>query len=569
MVFAVFAPSWRNGFINLDDDRFIYENAQVRQGLDAGTALWALGSTEHSNWYPLTRLSHLADASLFGLEAGWHHLESAAWHAAAAALLFLALRAMTGMLWRSLAVAALFGVHPLQVESVAWASERSMVLAGFFFAGTLLLWTRYAARPGAGRLVAVTAAFACALAAKPVPVTLPFVLLLLDFWPLGRLGRARSPWRVEAGALGRRLLEKAPLFALAAGSALLTLRAQTEGGALGLLERLPATARLENAALSYARYLGRIFLPVDLAVLYPHPGRDLAIGAVVLSGVLIAALTALALALARRRPWLVVGWFWFLGTLVPAIGLVQVGVQSMADRYVYLPLAGVALAVAWEAAVRLRGLRGAAPALLAAALTAAAAATVVQVGLWRESRTLYEHALAVTSENWVIEGNLGMALHQAGAREEGVRHYREALRLRPEYAQARFNLGVALAEEGLYDEAATQLREAVRLSPDRGQAHAILGTVLMAQRRSAEAEPHLREAARLQPGDAAVRANLGLALLDLGRFGEAEQFYREALRLDPALAGAHNGLAALLERTGRPEEAAGHLREAGRLRGSR
>ena len=544
LIFAVFSPTAWNGFITLDDNRYIYENPQVRRGLSAETVLWALTSTEDANWYPLRRLTHLIDVSLFGMRAGGHHLVSVAWHAAAAALLFLALRRLTGREGRSFLAAALFGVHPLQVESVAWAAERSNVLAGFFFALTLLLWAGYARRPGAGRYAAVLAAGALGLAAKPILMTLPFVLLLLDAWPLARLSpQGGPPWRVAGPSLRRCLLEKAPLLAFGAASGAIALVVHLHAKAITTFEAFPLPVRIGNAALSSWRYLGKLLWPAGLAVYYPHPMRNLPVGAAVLAGLLLALATALALRQARRRPWLAAGWIWYLATLAPVIGIVQFGGHAMADRFAYLPSIGVALALVWAVAEGLPAVRRPAVARLAvpALLACFAAASVAQARFWRDDLTLYGHSLRVTERNWLVEHSLGFALHRLGRREEAVAHYRAAALYGP-YPKVFYNLGTALFELQRYEEAAYALREAVRLQPDYIEAHNTLSFCLVALGRREEALTIYQGVVRLRPDLPDTWYNLALIQAGLGRRGEAAASLRQALRLRPDFPAARRKL---------------------------
>jgi len=572
LALANYALVARNGFLNLDDNYFIYSNTQVRQGLNAQTILWAVTSTEYCNWFPLTRLTHLADVSLFDLWAGGHHLASVAWHAAAAVLLFVALRLMTGGMWRSLVVAALFAVHPLNVESVAWAAERSMVLAGFFFALTLLLWTRYARRPDHLRYLAALCAYAAGLLAKPVLVSLPFLLLLLDVWPLCRLtGNGRNCWRVTATEFRSRFREKIPFFVLALASSILTLGIQRQGGALQPLDNMPLWVRLGNTPLSYWHYLGKIFWPDSLAVFHPHPSAALPLGRAVLAGLLLVAMTGLVLMLARRRPWLGVGWLWYLGTLVPMIGLVQVGDQALAERYAYLPSIGIFIVLVWAAAHALpagnhRGLwLGAGAGAIVLALSAVTAAYVV---LWKDGVALFTHALKTTQHSAKLEHLVGNALLRQGSGAEAISHYREALRLDPEDVIAHLNISQALSESGRTSEAEAHYRQALWLQPQNAEAHNDLGFLLSQLGRPREAEAQFREALRWKPGQAVVYNNLGVVLQESGRTAEAEEHYREALRLRPRYASAHSNLAVLLARRGLLQEAEAHVRAAERLRGS-
>jgi len=560
---GVFSPVARNDFISMDDKIFIYDNATIRQGLNPATARWALFATENWNWYPVARLSHLLDVNLFGLRAGGHHLASLGWHAAAALLLFTALRLATGALRGSFAAAGLFAWHPLQVESVAWAAERSMVLSGFFCALTLWLWVRHVRRPSPASYSAALAAFALGLAAKPTLVTLPFALLLLDFWPLGRFRAAGpTPWRADPSLLGRRLLEKTPFFLLSAASSALTLATQEQGGAMGALAaRLPIAVRLGNAALSYWRYLGKIFWPADLAVFYPHAAGGVPLGIAAVAALTLAAATACAILLSRRRPWLGVGWLWFLGIMVPMIGLVQVGSQQMADRYAYLPSIGIFVAVIWtaRAAARSRESARAVVAVIAAVtLVGLGAATAVQAARWRDSLTLYEHALRATRDNYLIENNLGNELLRQGRLQEAIPHLETAIRLNPAYADAFLNLGDALSEAGRPEEARRHLEQALSLRPNDPGAHHSLGLVLYRLGRQQESIAHLEAAVRLRPDLVEALSNLGNVLYYSGRYEEAEARYQQALRLRPDFADARRNLAVLQQvlRRGRAQGAA-------------
>jgi tetratricopeptide (TPR) repeat protein len=562
---AVFAPAVRNGFITLDDETYLYDNPQVLRGLDSRTALWAFRSRENANWYPLTRLTHLADVSLFGLWPGGHHLASVAWHAAAAVLLLLVLRSLTGALWRSAAVAALFAVHPLQVESVAWASERSNVLAGFFFGLTLLLWARYARRPGRRRYGAAALSLALGLMCKPVLVTLPLLLLLLDFWPLGRIGRRGWP----GIAAPRLVLEKIPLLALSAIASAVTISTQGEAGALQQFESAPLGLRFGNAALSYAAYLGKMLWPARLAVYYPHPGRGLDVSHALLAALLLAGLTALALS-ARRRPWLATGWLWYLGTLVPMIGVVQVGGQALADRYAYLPSVGIFLASVWMLEETLRALRaplrlGIAASVAVAVVAGFGAATSAQLRLWRESRGLYEHALAATRPNALIIANLGRVMAEEGRAAEALPFLESAVRLAPRDAKARDALGHALSLAGRPAEAVEQFRAAVALAPRFVQGRSNLGIALAWNGRLSEAGEELRQALRLDPGYAEAHNNLGKVEDQLGRGEEAIASFRRALELKPSLLAARFNLGSALLKAGRAGEAAVAFEEVLRI----
>jgi tetratricopeptide (TPR) repeat protein len=442
---AVYLPIRGHAWLNYDDDQYVSRNLELQRGLGAQGIGWALTTQEGANWFPLTRLSWMLDLELHGLDAGSFLLTNLLLHALASALFFLALASLTGELPRSCFAAALFAVHPLHVESVAWISARKDVLSGVFFMLTLLAYAAVAhgRRTRAARL-AVFASLALGLLAKPTLVTLPCVLLLLDAWPLGRLARGgRNP---DARRFGQALIEKLPLFALAAAASFITWHAQAAARVVASLERVPLGERVANALVAYAIYLRQFFWPSGLAVFYPHPGAGLALWKPLLAAALLLGLTALALRSWPRRGQLAVGWLWFLGMLVPTIGLVQVGSQAHADRYMYLPLAGLAIALAWSAPELVGARRRAALAGAAAlAIALLAVATRLQLRHWRDSVSLFEHALAVTENNHIAHVQLGAAYAEQGRLAETIRHYRDAVRIRPTYREAVNNLAWLLA----------------------------------------------------------------------------------------------------------------------------
>lgn len=577
LVAAVYAQAGAFAFVNLDDQQYVTANPMVLRGLRWEGVAWAFGGFHASNWHPLTWLSHMADVSLFGAHAGAHHLVSVALHALNAILLFALLRRTTGATWRSAIAAALFAVHPLHVESVAWVSERKDVLSGLLFFLALHAWVSYARRPGAGRYLAVAALLALGLLAKPMLVTLPFVLLLLDAWPLGRMaggaelrasrsmGPVILPLLRSGGGEGRGegvstpaarkrapalLLEKVPLLALAAVASAVTWRAQSAGEAAVALDVVPLGARVANAAVSYAVYLVRTAWPSGLAAFYPHPvlsGSGIPAWKIAGAAALIAAITAAAVRERSRRPYLAWGWLWFLGTLVPVIGLAQVGEQALADRYTYLPLVGPFVAAAWggaDLADRLPRGRAAAAAAAAVAVAALALAAFRQAGTWRDSVALHRRALETTERNWVAWNGLADALADAGRPADAVGAYREALRLRPRLASAWNGLGTAYGMLGAHAEAIAPFEEALRVRPAYSDAWYNLGTAHGSLGRHARAAECFRSALRLRPDDARAWANLGVASALAGdRRGAAESL--EALeRLEPARAAA---LRALLE----------------------
>jgi tetratricopeptide (TPR) repeat protein len=427
-------PTFANGFVNLDDGLYVTGNPWVLRGLDPEGLAWALTANVANNWHPLTLLSHMLDIQLFGLHAAGHHGTSLLLHAANVLLLFAVLRGMTGSLWRSAMVAALFAVHPTHVESVAWVAERKDVLSALFWIFALGAWTAWTRRPSAGRYLLVVVLMILGLASKPMVVTLPFALLLLDLWPLDRL---RLGWK-------RLVLEKLPLLALSAASSLVTLRYQKTS--MVPLEVLPWSFRLANAAVSYAAYLGKTLVPRRLAAFYPIP-LEIPAWKVAGAAALLLAVTALSIWRARRSPWLLAGWLWFLGTLVPVIGLVQVGRQAMADRYLYIPSIGLFLAIVWGVAELVKR-RAVLATVSVVVILALAAGTWVQVGYWRDSVALYRHALAVTRGNYVAHIGLAKALTARQDWDGAAEQYRAALALRPGIREARLGLEAALRAAG-------------------------------------------------------------------------------------------------------------------------
>jgi tetratricopeptide (TPR) repeat protein len=538
---AVYAPVLTHSFLDYDDSAYVTHNRTVQSGLSLAGCRWAWTTFHASNWHPLTWLSHMLDCQLFGLHPAGHHLTSVLFHLANALLLFLVLRCMTAAPWRSALVAGVFALHPLHVESVAWVAERKDVLSTFFGLLALGAYLHYVERPGPARYALVLGAFALSLLAKPMLVTLPFVLLLLDYWPLRRFpaeadqppGPDETPPRPVP--LPRLLLEKVPLLVLSVASCAVTLWAQS-GHAVVSLERVPLGARLANAVLAYAGYLRKTVWPVDLAVFYPHPGAQVPWGQVLVSGLVLAVVTGLAVGLRRRQPALLVGWLWYLGTLVPVIGLVQVGGQSMADRYTYFPLIGIFLALAWCVPGRLAARPAARVGLAVGAATVLAACALVthsQLASWQDEGTVWEHALRVTENNAVAHLYLGTYLYNQGGTGEGVEHLREAARLDPGNALALHNLGLAQLQDGDTDGALELLTRAVALDPQVGLYENSLGLALVRKGRVDEAGRAFREAVRLAPEEAEPHFNLAAALDDQGDHRGATAAYQAGLRLEP------------------------------------
>jgi Flp pilus assembly protein TadD len=515
---AVYWPVTGHDFINLDDGLYVCGNAHVKSGLNWRSITWAFCNLKAGFWHPLTWLSILADCQLYGLRPWGHHLTSVLLHAASTGVLFLALKQLTGATWRSAFVAALFGLHPLHIESVAWVSERKDVLSGFFWMLTLLMYARYAQQsrircPGSKvSYVLALLFFACGLMSKPMVVTLPLMLLLLDWWPLRRF----SPSNInDHRTTVRRLIwEKVPFLAAAFVCGVVTIYAARGAGALGTETQVPLGGRVQNAFLSYAAYLQQTFWPTDLAVFYPYP-EVLPAWRAAGAGLLGMMISALLLRGARRLPYLAVGWTWYVVTLLPVIGLIPVGEFSRADRFTYVPLVGVFLMLAWVAFELTKGWRHHVIVLLVAGCAAiglCGAWTRQQLGYWNNSETLFRHALAVTENNYMAHNCLGAALDEKGQLDEAIRQYQEAVRLQPNCVQAHFNLGIALGKKGQLDEAIRQYQEVIRLQPGSTTAHNNLGVVLVMKGNIDGAISQFQEVLRLKPDSVDGRNNLARAL---------------------------------------------------------
>ena len=523
---AVYAPTVRHGFVDYDDDVYVFRNPHVLAGLTAESVAWAFTTMEVSYWHPLTWISHMLDCQIFGLRPAGHHLTSLALHTANVVLLFVVLAHLTGGVWRSALVAALFGLHPLNVESVAWVAERKNVLFAFFWILTLGAYGWYVRRPGPARYLAMAAGTALALMSKPMAVTLPFVLLLLDFWPLARMSRP---------AFVRLFMEKLPLILLAALSSAAAIQAQLQVGAVVAVDALPPGERLANAVVSYLAYIGKLVWPARLGVFYPHRESSLPTAQVVAIGTVLVLVTAAALRAARRAPYLAVGWLWYLGTLLPVIGIVQVGTQAMADRYAYVPAIGLFIAVAWGVAA-LAARRPAPRGLAVAAaviLVALAARTLVQIRAWRDSASLFAATIAAVPDSWVAHYNLGNAWMAAGRTAEAEAEFSETVRLRPRFARGHNNLGDALDALGRHERAIAAYQEAIRVNPDLVEAYNNLGTSLAALGRLQEAEVPLREALKRQPEFVEAWLNLGIVLRRQGRLAESHEALSRAVLLRP------------------------------------
>jgi tetratricopeptide (TPR) repeat protein len=548
---AVLALFWRavgNDFVNYDDDLYVTRNPRVQQGLTSAGVRWAFTTDAAGNWHPLTWLSHQLDWELWGPSPRGHHATSVALHVVNTLLVFWLLDAMTGAPWRSALVAALFGVHPLHVESVAWVAERKDVLSTCLWLLTTLAYVAWTRRRGTGRYLAVVGGLALGLMAKPMLVTLPFTLLLLDWWPLGRLRK-----QTDVRPL---VLEKLPLFALVAASSVVTWIVQS---AAGVMAPLPLATRVGHAAITYVEYLGKMVWPLHLSAIYPHPARA-PLEAVVPSALLLALVTAVAVWQRRQRPYLLVGWLWYLGTLVPVIGLVQVGASAMADRFTYVPLLGIFVALAWLVPA------GPEPRLVVAAacvvLALLAAQTWAQVGVWRDSTTLFAHALAVNERNAIAHVNLGVELGARGDPVTATTHLERALELRPDLVTARIALGNTLMRRGMVEEAIGHYRAAVAADPSSARALNNLGYAQLQLGRVDEAIASLEAALRVDPNLATAHNDLGMALARRGDSTGARAEFERAVAADPRYAEANNNLAAMLLSEGRLQDGLTHAERA-------
>jgi tetratricopeptide (TPR) repeat protein len=549
LTWAVFGQTLSHDFVNYDDPKYVYENTKITSGLNIAGITWAFTHIHSENWHPLTTISHMLDCQLYGLRAGGHHFTNVLLHTIAAILLFLALQSMTGAFWQSAFVAALFAIHPLHVESVAWVAERKDVLSGVFFMLALLAYLHYVSTPSIARYLLVVFVFALGLMSKPMLVTLPFVLLLLDYWPLKRIGgpalakpTARQAvvsgqWSAVSGQLLKLVLEKIPLIGLSAISSVVTFLAQR--AALGWTEQLPMSARINNALVSYVAYVWQMLWPVKLAAFYPHPENRLPLWEIILALLLLIGITAAAVALRKKAPYFITGWLWYIGMLVPVIGLVQVGWQGRADRYTYLPQIGLYIAGIWAAADLTASWRRQCTILSAAAILTLAILswrTWVQTSYWRDSETLFTHALAVTSNNDVAENNLGIVFLRKGKLDDAISRLQAAVNLRPENAPAHDNLAKALLQKGQVDEAVVHYRRLLELQPHNMEAHNILGTVLIQQGRIREGVEEWQKVLTIQPDNGNAMNNLAWVFAtspdqSLRDGGQAVQLAEEAQRI--------------------------------------
>jgi protein O-mannosyl-transferase len=573
--FGIYAQVIGHRFITIDDLSYIEENPMVNRGVTLGGLAWAFTTFHSGNWHPLTWIAHMIDSQFFGIVAGGHLLVNALIHVANTLLVFWFLLGTTRARWASALVAALFALHPLHVESVAWAAERKDTLSTFFGLLSLIAYVRYAGAPSIGRYAWTAVTLALGLMSKPMLVTWPFVMLLLDYWPLDRmrglvsdvggqkLSVSGQPARRSLGEGGWSVVrglvvEKIPLFAIVAASAVITTIAQSHAGGVRTFTEFPFALRLSNALVSYAKYLLLTFWPNDLAVFYPFPEAGIPAWQISGAALLLIGITAFCLFQRKIRPYLIVGWLWFLGTLVPVIGLVQVGGQTMADRYFYIPSIGLFIAIVFGLA-DIAKTRCVAPWLSAAiagvVLLLLATFTNAQIKHWRDSFTLFEHALTVAAPSVAVEDSLGYAMQRSGRLDEAAVHFEKALQIRPDDYRSLLYMGVARFYQGRVPEAIQYAQAAIRLQADSPKAHDLLGMALAMQNHNEAALDEMRRAVELAPKDADIRNDLGLALARLGRIPEAIDELREALRLHPNnAAAAHANLGLLLLQSGKVQE---------------
>ena len=579
--FTAFGSIMGNDFIDFDDHLFITENNNIKAGFNAQSIKWALTASYPPDfWHPLTWLSNILDWNLFGANPSGHHLVSLLWHIGSVILLFLFLSKTTGSLWSSAFVAALFALHPLRVESVAWAAERKDVLSVFFVLASLYAYALYVEKNQVSKYILCIALFVFSLMSKPTFITLPFVLLLLDYWPLGRWQKALNPVKMKVSndtspvkKKGKRLKadsiiekkistpvksarqlisgllwEKVPFIFLSATITIMLVWQTKEEGLLTPLQHLPLLKRLMNAIISYVSYLGKTFWPVDLAVFYPYqyaPPLWQFWGALLI----LLVISTVVILYVRKLPFLFIGWFWYLGTLFPVIGLVQGGDQAMADRYTYLPSIGIAIMLAWGIdyllpKIKLRRIIMVPAAIILAALTFL---TWQQCGYWKNSSTIWSHALQVTENNYLAHTNLGVLLAAEGENEEAIAHYHAAIKINPNSNKAHFNLAIILQKQGKVEEAIIHYREALRIRPKYSNAHINLGDILEEQLNYDDALYHYRQALLTDPNDPGIYFNIGRVLIKKGNLKEAAEYFRTAIYLNPYYEDARRGLRLALE----------------------
>jgi tetratricopeptide (TPR) repeat protein len=603
LIWTAFAPTLSAGFVNYDDNDYVYDNLRIASGFTLSGIKWAFTHFHADNWHPLTTISHMVDCQLYGLQPWGHHLTSVLLHGATVILLFLSLRALTLPIWPSAFIAAVFAIHPLRVESVAWISERKDVLSGVFFMLALLAYARYARSQhrSVGKYLAVVVVFGFGLLCKPTLVTLPFVLLLLDYWPLGRMQSGKGESQTIAWTQVRSLVvEKIPLLLLSAAACVVTILAQRQ--AFAAAAQLPFQARFANAIVSYVIYIRQTVWPTKLAVLYPYPENNPPVSTVVVALIFLWVVSILFFVRRKQYPFLLVGWLWFLGMLVPMIGLVQVGSQPRADRYTYLPAIGLYVlasfgAVGLTATLRRRK-------VVLAASGAVVIGTLVmlsrdQTHYWRDSEALWQRAVNVTSNNHIAHNSLGNAFLEKGELDRAIAEYGQALQIKPDVAPAQSNLGNALLRKGEVDQAIVHFKQAIQIDPQYAEAFNDMGSALMKKGQFGAAIDHYGKATQLKPNyadaynnlavaylengkvdqaiseykkaavikpqSAEIQCNLGNALARAGDWASAAASYRRAIEARPNYAKAHNNLGVALEMVGKRDEAFAEFRKASEI----
>jgi len=557
---AVYCQVCSFDFVNYDDMQYIYKNPNIQTGITGQSIKWAITAGYAANWHPLTWLSHITDWRIFGKNAGGHHLTNLIFHIANTLLLFIVLKRMTSALWQSAFVAALFALHPMHVESVAWVSERKDVLSIFFWMLTMWAYQRYVKQPGVTRYIMVVLTFALGLTAKPMLVTLPFVLLLLDYWPLERFGRRTVFYLIR---------EKIPLFVLSAASSITTFLVQRSWGAVLTASESPMRFRVSNALIAYVRYIGKMIWPSHLDVFYPHYYYKLSNFRALGSLLLLLIISILVFRFAAKHRYLLTGWLWYLGTLLPVIGLVQVGSQSMADRYSYITLTGLFIIVAWGVPEMLVNWRYKKRALTISSLlvvSAISVCTYFQAGYWRNSIALFQHSLDLSQNNHIAHLHMGKALCESGKPDEGVKEYRKFLQMWPNDASVISDLGIELIKQGRLDEGIREYKRYLQIKPNDSNMFNDIGVALCQQGKLDEAVEYITKSLQIKPDFAAAHNNLAYTLALQGNLDKAVIHYKEALRLDPNYTLAHYHFGRILERMGKINQAIGHFEEAMRLK---
>ena len=569
--FAVYLPVRNYEFINLDDSFYVANNPEVTQGISLEGVKWAFTAVHSFNWHPLTWLSLMLDCQIFGVKAGPIHVVNVLFHVVNTILLFLVLARMTKGVWQSAFIAGLFALHPLHVESVAWVAERKDVLSTLFWLLTMLAYVRYAERPSRGQYIFVLVLFALGLMAKPMLVTLPFVLLLLDYWPLERISNSKI-------SIKNSLVEKFPFIFLSAASCVITYVAQEKGGAVSAIS---FNERIANAIYSYLVYIGKLFWPTQLAVLYPYPAEAISVLACVICGAILILITVLCIFYGRRHKYLSVGWLWYVGTLVPVIGIIQVGAQAMADRYTYVPLIGLFLIIAFGFADLLKNVPAKKYILAPAAvliLACCAVAGHIQVKYWKDSTSLFERTLAITKNNAIICYNYASVLNSLGQTEEARQYFVEAVRLRPDIQDIHNGYGIVLEALGRTDEALEQYQIAIKINPHSDSARYNIGWILLRKERYDEAMEQFRiylgknadlprngvteeTTARLRqtlvskPDTIEILSHVGFCFAQKQDFDTAVKYYRQALILNPKDISTNRRLGLALHSMGKTDEA--------------